>query len=349
MNLKDYVVDITIQLSDAVNKMTHNSVKGLIVLKNGKVYGVFTRRDLVDCSHVFGVRNITIEPFVNINFEYCLNKIEAKYKHSKHTLIPIINSKSELIDIYFPIKQNHQHKYNYPIVIMAGGLGTRLYPYTKILPKPLVPVIHDKPMIEMIMDSFYEYGSKNFYLIVNHKKEMIKSYFEENNHEYNVYYGEEIKQLGTGGGLYYVKEQIKETFFLTNCDILVLENYDEIYEDHKQSNNIVTMVVSLKSIHVPYGVITIDENQKIVESKEKPTYMILVNTGVYIVEPIIFDYIGTEEVVDFPTVINRLKDDNLKVGVYPITEDKWLDMGQIEELNSAKIILTEIEKGGKLT
>ena len=77
--------------------------------------------------------------------------------------------------------------------------------------------------------------------------------------------------------------------------------------------------------------------------------MILVNTGVYIVEPIIFDYIGTEEVVDFPTVINRLKDDNLKVGVYPITEDKWLDMGQIEELNSAKIILTEIEKGGKLT
>ncbi len=136
MNLKDYVVDITIQLSDAVNKMTHNSVKGLIVLKNGKVYGVFTRRDLVDCSHVFGVRNITIEPFVNINFEYCLNKIEAKYKHSKHTLIPIINSKSELIDIYFPIKQNHQHKYNYPIVIMAGGLGTRLYPYTKILPKP---------------------------------------------------------------------------------------------------------------------------------------------------------------------------------------------------------------------
>ena len=77
MNLKDYVVDITIQLSDAVNKMTHNSVKGLIVLKNGKVYGVFTRRDLVDCSHVFGVRNITIEPFVNINFEYCLNKIEA--------------------------------------------------------------------------------------------------------------------------------------------------------------------------------------------------------------------------------------------------------------------------------
>ncbi len=201
-------------------------------------------------------------------------------------------------------------------------------------------------MIEMIMDSFYEYGSKNFYLIVNHKKEMIKSYFEENNHEYNVYYGEEIKQLGTGGGLYYVKEQIKETFFLTNCDILVLENYDEIYEYHKQSNNIVTMVVSLKSIHVPYGgVITIDENQKIVESKEKPTYMILVNTGVYIVEPIIFDYIGTEEVVDFPTVINRLKDDNLKVGVYPITEDKWLDMGANRRIKFCKNHFDRNRKG----
>lgn len=343
MEIMDYVVDANIQLSDAVAKMTYNKVKGLVVLDGQKVYGVFTRRDLVNCSHVFGVRNVPLKPFVNCIFEYCVNEIEEKYKNSRHTLIPIVNQQNELIDIYFPKKIKAKSNYNYPVVIMAGGLGTRLYPYTKVLPKPLVPVLDDKPMIEMIIDSFYKYNSKNFYLIVNHKKEMIKSYFNENPHNYHIEYGEEKKQLGTGGGLYYVKEKIKETFFLTNCDILTLENYDEIYEYHKRAENTVTMIVSLKSIHVPYGVILTDENQNIVGSKEKPTYMILVNSGLYVVEPKVFDYIKCEENIDFPSIIEKIKKDGLKVGVYPITEDKWLDMGQIQELEKAK---KELQKVG---
>ena len=117
----------------------------------------------------------------------------------------------------------------------------------------------------------------------------------------------------------YVKDQVKETFYLTNCDILTLEDYDEIYEYHKNAGNVITMIVSLKSVHVPYGVVHTDENQNLVGSTEKPTYMILVNTGVYIVEPDVFNYIGCEEKVDFPTVINRIKNDGKKVGIYPIT------------------------------
>ena len=343
MVLSDYVINVNIQLSDAVKRMTDNKIKGLVVLQDNKVVGVFTRRDLVNCSHVFGVRNVSVKPFINEHFKYCVNEIEPEYLNSNYTLIPILNEEDELIDIYFPKKRPHNKKYHYPVVVMAGGLGTRLYPYTKILPKPLVPVINDKPMIEIIMDSFHKYGTNDFYLIVNHKKEMIRSYFEENNHTYTVHYGEEIEQLGTGGGLYYIKNQIQDTFYLTNCDILALEDYDEIYEYHKQANNIVTMVVSLKSIHVPYGVIVADEKQNIIGSKEKPTYMILVNTGVYIVEPKIFDYIKCEEKVDFPTIIERIKEDGLKVGVYPITEDKWLDMGQINELENSKLKLSQLD------
>ena len=307
-----------------------------------ELVGVFTRRDLVNCSHLFGVRSIKLKPFVNTKFEYAIQSINSKQKQSNHTLIPIIDENFHLIDIYFPQKKNIVKKIGYPVVIMAGGLGTRLYPYTKVLPKPLVPVIDDKPMVELIMDAFYNFGCSDFYLIVNHKKDMIKSYFKENILPYSVNFGEEKKQLGTGGGLYYVKDKIKETFFLTNCDILTLENYDEIYEYHKNSKNVVTMVVSLKSVHIPYGVILTDESQNIVGSKEKPTYMILVNTGVYVVDPVIFHYINEEEQIDFPNVIERLKENGLKAGVYPITEDKWLDMGQINELKSSKKKLNEL-------
>lgn len=345
MDINNYIVDVNIPLSEAVAQMTKNVIKGLVVLENGKVYGVFTRRDLVNCSHVFGIKDVSLKPFVNTTYDYSINTINDKSLTSCHSIIPVINENKQLLDIFFPPKKlSLENQIKCPVVVMAGGLGTRLYPYTKVLPKPLVPIIDGKPMVEMIMDSFYNFGSNDFYLIVNHKKEMIKSYFQDNKHDYNVYYGEEIKQLGTGGGLFYVKDKIKETFFLTNCDILTLENYDEIYEYHKTADNIITMIVSLKSIHVPYGVILTDENQNIIGSKEKPTYMILVNTGVYIVEPKIFDFIDEEEVIDFPNIIERVKEANLKVGVYPITEDKWLDMGQIEELNESKERLRNLKE-----
>lgn len=341
MNINDYVVDSNIQLFEAVAKMTKNKNKGLVVTSHNKVIGVFTRRDLVKCSHVFGVKNVPLHPYINEHFDFCINQIEDRFINTKHSLIPILNRNKELINIYFPKKEKSNKQYHYPVVIMAGGLGTRLYPYTKILPKPLVPVIDGKPMIELIMDSFNQFGTNDFYLIVNHKKEMIKSYFKENQHNYNVNYGEEKKQLGTGGGLYYIKDRVKETFYLTNCDILTLEDYDEMYEYHKVSQNAVTMIVSLKSIYIPYGVILTDEQQNLVGSTEKPTYMVLVNTGAYIVDPIVFNYVGYEEKIDFPTVIDRMKNDNLKVGVYPITEDKWIDMGQIKELENAKKVLKD--------
>ena len=102
MKVEDYIVDSNMQLSDAVAQMTKNAVKGLVVVENEKVVGVFTRRDLVNCSHVFGIRNVPIKAFINENFNYCLNKVDEKYKNSKHTLIPVLNEKKELIDIYFP-------------------------------------------------------------------------------------------------------------------------------------------------------------------------------------------------------------------------------------------------------
>src|SRR5699024_336047 len=132
-------------------------------------------------------------------------------------------------------------KMDIPVVIMAGGLGTRLYPYTKILPKPLIP-IGDTPIIEMIMDRFHVAGADQFHLIVNHKKNMIKAYINELDKDYKVDYADEDFPLGTGGGLSLLKGKVRSNFVLSNCDILIEEDYNKIIEYHNENNNFITMV-----------------------------------------------------------------------------------------------------------
>ncbi len=346
---ENYLVDFDSSLSNAVEKMCVNKYKGLVIIHRNKVVGTFTRQDLVKCSHCFGFNEIKIGEFINKSFDYCLNKYdEKKFKDKNHTLVPIVNEKMELLDIEFLKKKKIKKIYHFPVVIMAGGKGTRLLPYTNILPKPLIPVVDDIPMVGMIINSFKKYGTNEYYMIVNYKKEMIEDYFNSVEKDYRLTFIEESNYLGTGGGLRYAKDKIDSTFFLSNCDILMLENYNEVYEYHKKNKNVITMIVSLKPINIPYGVIKTDENQCIIESIEKPTYMTLVNTGIYILEPDVFDYIKEEEHVDFPTIIERLKADNKKIGVYPITSDRWLDMGQIEELNNSRMILTKILEEEKI-
>lgn len=342
--LEEYVADVNDLLNNVVKKLCENKHKGLIIKDNNKVVGTFTRQDLVKCSHCFGFSETKVDSFINRSFDYCVNEYNENGINQNHSIIPVVNDEMELISIVFPEKKEKKHKYNYPVVIMAGGKGTRLLPMTKILPKPLVPIINDTPMVEMIINSFRKYKTNRFYMIVNYKKEMIKDYFNNINKEYNLKFVEENQFLGTGGGLKYVEGYLDETFFLTNCDILMLEDYDEVYEFHKRNNNAITMVVSLKSINVPYGVIKIDENQCIINTIEKPTYMTLVNTGIYIVEPEVFNYIDKEETIDFPTIVERMKNDGEKTGIYPITYDKWLDMGQVDELNNSIKVLNKILK-----
>lgn len=340
INLEDYIVESSIALTSAVERMSKNRYKGLIVLENQKVYGVFTRHDLVACCHMFELKDVSIRPFVNTDYVSCSEKCLNQAFKSLHSIIPVVDSENRLKNVIFP-ERKIEKKYDIPVAVMAGGLGTRLYPYTKDIPKPLVPVVDNKPMIELVMDTFRTYSSTHFNLIVNHKKEMIIEYFQHQPEKDKICCFEENIPLGTGGGLKLLEHHISGTFFLTNCDILVLENYNEIYEYHRSAGNLITMIAAIKPIKVPYGVISVDEQQRLIETTEKPTYMILVNTGVYVVDSKVFDYIEIDERVDFPTIIDRVKRNGQKVGIYPITEDKWLDMGQIEELNHTRKYLEE--------
>jgi NDP-sugar pyrophosphorylase family protein len=217
----------------------------------------------------------------------------------------------------------------------AGGVGSRLYPYTKILPKPLIP-IGEIPIAEHIINRFYKYGCRDFFLVVNHKKNMIKAYFNEIEKDYKITYIEEEKPLGTGGGLCLLKCIIDSTFILTNCDILIEEDYEKIYKLHKKENNVITMVCSLKKIRIPYGVIEIGQHGEIAKMKEKPELSFFTNTGMYIVEPEVVQGLEDNQAIGFPDIIEKFKQAGKKIGVYPIGEKNWLDMGQLDAMEEMR-------------
>jgi len=227
---------------------------------------------------------------------------------------------------------------NTVVVMMAGGLGTRLFPYTKILPKPLIPV-GEIPISEHIMDRFALYGIESFTLIVNHKKNMIKSYFNEVQKTYSISYVDEDIPLGTGGGLSLLNGKVNDTFILTNCDILIDEDYKKIYDFHIDSGNIITMVCSLKNVKIPYGVIELDDNGNIKNMKEKPEFSFFTNTGMYIVDKRVIEELEKNTYVGFPDIIDKYRKNGYKVGVYPISENNWLDMGQLEDLEKMRVKL----------
>jgi NDP-sugar pyrophosphorylase family protein len=159
---------------------------------------------------------------------------------------------------------------------------------------------------------------------------MIKAYFNEIEKPYKLEYVDEDKPLGTGGGLSLLKGKINSTFILSNCDILIEEDYEKIYNYHKKENNLITMVCSLKNFKIPYGVIEISETGKVEKMKEKPELSFFINTGMYIVEPKIIEELEENKFIDFPNIIEHYKDKGEKIGIYPISENSWMDMGQID-------------------
>ncbi len=257
--------------------------------------------------------------------------------------LPVVDADGRLLDVVFASKMECavRTQVDAPVVMMAGGLGTRLYPYTKILPKPLIPV-GELPIAEHIIRRFTDAGCKRFTLVVNYKKGMIKSYFGELEKDYEVDYADEDTPLGTGGGLSLLAGRLDKTFFLTNRDILVDADFGKLYRYHKENGNQITMVCSLKDYTIPYGVVE-HENGVLTGMKEKPHMSFYINTGLYVVEPAVLDLIQPDTYTLFTDVITAVQERGGRVGVWPVSEQSWMDMGQLEELENMRRKLEDQE------
>jgi len=250
--------------------------------------------------------------------------------------MPVVSNEKELVSVYFwedlfgekeraPAKQ-----FNLPVVIMAGGFGARLKPLTNVLPKPLIP-IGDKTMLEEIFERFGKYGSNTFYISVNYKAELIEYYLENQNLPYKLYFFKEEKPMGTAGSLSLLKNRIHETFFVSNCDILINQDYSEILDYHSEKNNEITLVAALKHYPIAYGILETGENGQLLELKEKPEITFKINSGMYILEPHLLEEIPENQYFHITQLIEKVKNRGGKIGVFPVSEKSWKDIGEWSE------------------
>ena len=257
--------------------------------------------------------------------------------------IPIVDNNGKLVGIEEVdelLKPKHK---NNKVVLMVGGLGTRLRPLTNTTPKPMLKV-GDKPILETIILNFKKYGFTNIILSVSYKSEIIEKYFSNGSKlGVNIDYVHEENRMGTAGALSLIREKLNEPFFVMNGDLLTNINFEHMMDYHVSNNSIATMGVREYDFQVPYGVVNVDGiNIKSIE--EKPVHNFYVSGGVYVLDNKVLDFIPKNEFFDMPTLFEKVIDKNLKSISFPIRE-YWLDIGRMEEFEKANNEYNDVFQG----
>lgn len=341
MDYRKLLVSKDTKIKDAMKKIDALKPKILFVAEDGKLLGTLTDGDIRRYLMAGGKVEDDVYQACNRKPKKVARSLEEAVTMlgAGYIAIPVVDRQNRITDVYIgrSVSKKNRKKLNVPVVINAGGKGTRLDPFTKILPKPLIPV-GDLPIIEHIMRRYEEYGCDSFNIIVNYKKELIKSYFKEIDKKYNITWTDENEPLGTGGGLSLLRNRMKETFFFISCDSLILADYSDILKFHRKNKNDITMICATKHLTVPYGIVNAGENSVLESITEKPEYSFLTNTAMYVVEPEVLKDIPKKK-IDFPEIIKMEQEKGRRIGVYSVDEEDWLDMGQMSELEKMRIRL----------
>lgn len=343
-NIEKFIGNDSLTISEAMQKIDVNA-NGILFLVNdkGTLISCITDGDIRRYLLAGGQMSGSAADAANNHPKVAHNYDEAKALYHKRNwiAIPIVNEEGKLLEVYTGESAEIQKKHNplnIPVVINAGGKGTRLDPFTRVLPKPLIPV-GELPIIEHIMKEYQSYSCDEFHIIVNYKKDLMKAYFADNENHYNISWYDEEKPLGTGGGLSLLRGKFDSTFFFANCDALLTANYESMVKFHKENGNVITMICAYMNMNIPYGVVEMGINGSIKEMKEKPLMSFLTNTGIYIVEPEVIDDIKDDVSIGFPDIVEMERQKGKKVSVFPVSENDWMDMGQLPELEKMRIKL----------
>lgn len=339
MNLKEVVLHENVTILEAMKCIDKNG-KQFVAITNEKdeLVGSVTdgdiRRGILNgVALTDGVKKImNATPYFSFK-----DSIEAyKKKLSLHKLkqLPIVNKQKKVIDIFFLDSLNvYKKEKDNKVVLMVGGLGTRLRPLTEKIPKPMLKV-GNKPILETIIEGFKDSGFVHFILCVNYKKEIIQSYFQ-NGEAFGVHieYIEETKRMGTAGSLSLLKDKLKEPFFVMNGDLLTQINFENLLDFHVETDSLATMCVREYEYQIPFGVIETDHHS-LVSIKEKPFKKEYVNAGIYMLNPETLTMIPTDQFYDMPNLFNQVIAQKRKASVFPIRE-YWMDIGQIADYEQA--------------
>lgn len=347
--INDILIYTTESVKDALKRLDKTAKKVLLVVDaEGTLLGTVTDGDIrryilsgkgLD-NNIHQLYNKT--PIYIKREDYSADRAKKILIESKVGLIPILEKKGKVTDFItwdqlFSCDKKESPKVNkviVPVVVVAGGKGSRLEPFTKIFPKPLIP-IGDKPIIEIIIDEFRKQGVSEYYVMLNHKGEMIEAYLNTIEKDYKINYVKERKSLGTAGGLRLLERRIGDYFIVSNCDVLVKANFEDALNYHTEHEALLTILSSIQHYKIPYGVVNFKDGGEVVNIVEKPEYTININTGVYILSKECLHLIPKDSSFDMTDLIESLLTKNKKVVVYPINESDYIDIGQWEEYRKA--------------
>jgi len=337
---------ITIKPRDNLRKALKNLYKSglrcLVVIDDKKILkGTLSDGD-VRATIIKGAKlNDKIEGIYNkkpsILFEnYNTESAKKILIKKKITILPIVDINKKLINIFYLNKKKRlkKFKHNLPIVLMAGGKGVRMKPFTSILPKPLIP-IKGKPVMVRILDQFMKYGADKIFAMINYKSEIIKAFFKEIDYKFNISFIEERKPLGTAGSLYFLKGKKHKNYLITNCDTIINFDPKKFITDHISSKSDITILTSNIDVTIPYGVCLTDNKNNFLGLNEKPKTNYLINIGVYLINRKVLNLITKEKYLDFDELIKLAKKKKYKINTFQVSQKSWKDIGQWELYRSA--------------
>ncbi len=342
VNMKNFLINSNRTVKQAMRQLSDIGERQLFVVDDGDILqGALSDGDIRKWILGNGALDGMVEVVANkspksVGRDFTIGQVRSLMLDCRIEAVPVLDEHGRVEDVLIWDKvfsgevPRHRGIIDVPVAIMAGGKGARLDPFTRILPKPLIP-IGEKPIIEIIMDKFLEYQVPLFYISIFHKARMIRSYFEEVGGEYKIEFVEEQKPLGTSGALGLLRKKIDKEVLVTNCDVIVDTDYVELLQFHRSNKYDLTLVLSMRHYKIPYGVCELASGGVLTAIKEKPEYDLLVNTGMYIVGPRVLDIIPESRPYTVIDLVKDAKANGLSVGAFPISEKSWIDVGQWDE------------------
>ena len=338
--IKKYLVDSKIKISLALNKIDKGGEKSVVVVDENKKYlgtlsdGDIRRALIKGYSLKDKIQNIyNKKSYTQQSKEISKSKITNIFKRRKYDLIPVLKN-NFVQNIFFRSSLNkiilkkkiEVKKINNPLVIMAGGKGSRLFPLTNVLPKPLLS-INGKPIILHIINNFFKNGINKFIISINKENELLKNYLKKFSKKYNISFIEESKPLGTVGPLSLLKK-IKKPIFVTNCDVLFNTNINNVLKTYNQKNTSMVIVTVNVNNNLSYGVCDIEKDKKIKKIIEKPKIKYNIVGGLYLLNPKILKYIPKNKHYSMDELIKKLLKLDHNIYSYSINQKDWNDIGQ---------------------
>jgi dTDP-glucose pyrophosphorylase len=336
-NWKETLIQKDATIHEAIKKIDSASLQIVLVVdREGKLLGTVTDGDirrgiLKGLPYEDPVIRVMNGNPVTTNKDNSRSGVLKLMQDHQVARIPILSDKGQVVGIEILDKLLKPKSKENIVVLMAGGMGTRLKPLTNHCPKPMLEV-KGKPILEIILNNFIDYGFENFYISVNYKAEIIENFFGDGSKwGVEIHYIREAQKMGTVGSLSLLPEKPKEPLIVMNGDLLTNINLDQLLVFHTKSKTSATLCVRDYVLQIPFGAVEIKDH-KILEIKEKPEQHFFVNAGIYVFEPNLLELIPRDAYYDMDTLVQKIIETERGCSAFPIRE-YWLDIGHVDDYN----------------